>query len=202
MKLKAKNLDVKKLMNGNTEITFEVEDKQNRLISQIGSYKQLFNSDLEIAIDKWRNKRSGGHNRLFWDMCGELADHINDPTITQMTIYRQLIRDYGVSTIIPVEDELLDLVIKEWENRGDGWLTQILRKSRLEGNRTNVKFWFGSSIYNSKQFWKIVEGLKLECRDNGLDVSHYDQPMQAALREMEEKEKMKKEKSSNGYNQR
>jgi len=201
MKLKAKNLDVKKLMNGNTEITVEVDDKQNRLISQISGHKQLFNSELEVAIDKWRNKRSGGHNRLFWDMCGELADHINDPTITQYEIYRKIVRSHGVSTIFPVQDEILELVIKDWENRGDGWQTLILRKSSLQGDYTNVKFWYGSSMYDSKQFWRLVEGLKQECIDNGLDISMYDQPMQSALREMEEREKMEKEKS-NGDNQR
>ena len=98
MKFRAKNLNAKKLLNGNTEFSMEVEDKQNRLISQLNAQKQLLNSDLEVGIDKWRNKRSGGHNRLFWDMCGYLSDHINDPTITQMTIYRDLIREYGVST--------------------------------------------------------------------------------------------------------
>lgn len=194
MKFRAKNLNAKKLLNGNTEFSMEVEDKQNRLISQLNAQKQLLNSDLEVGIDKWRNKRSGGHNRLFWDMCGYLSDHINDPTITQMTIYRDLIREYGVSTIYPVEDELLDLVIRDWENRGDGWLTQKQRKSRLDGNRTNVKFWFGSSIYDSKQFWKIVEGLKMACRDNGLDITHYDQQMQLCIKEMEEQEKLEKEK--------
>ena len=97
MKFRAKNLNAKKLLNGNTEFSMEVEDKQNRLISQLNAQKQLLNSDLEVGIDKWRNKRSGGHNRLFWDMCGYLSDHINDPTITQMTIYRDLIREYGVS---------------------------------------------------------------------------------------------------------
>lgn len=188
MKLKAKNLDIKKLMNGNTELTVEVDDKQNRLISQINDHKQLFNSELELSIDKWRNKRSGGHNRLFWDMCGELADHINDPSITQYEIYRNLVREYGVSTIFPVQDDILEMVIKDWNNRGDGWQTSVLRKSNLDGNYTNVKFWYGSSIYNSKQFWRLVEGLKQECMDNGLDISMYDQPLQLAIKEMEEKE--------------
>lgn len=188
MKLKAKNLDIKKLMNGNTELTVEVDDKQNKLISQINDHKQLFNSELELSIDKWRNKRSGGHNRLFWDMCGELASHINDPSITQYEIYRNLVREYGVSTIFPVQDDILEMVIKDWNNRGDGWQTLVLRKSNLDGNYTNVKFWYGSSIYNSKQFWRLVEGLKQECMDNGLDISMYDQPLQLAIKEMEEKE--------------
>ena len=121
-------------------------------------------------------------------MCGYLAEHINDPLITAYTIYRELIREYGVSTIYPVEDELLEMIIKDWENRGDGWLTQKQRKSKLDGNYTNVKFWFGSSIYDSKKFWKLVEGLKQMCRDNDLDISHYDREMQAAIQALEEKE--------------
>ena len=189
MKFKANNLSVKKLMNGNTELSVEIDDKQNKIIGQIYAKKQLLNSDLDVDIDKYRKLRSGGHNRLFWDMCGYLADHINDSTITAKSIYQDLIRDHGVSTIYPVEDELLELVIKDWENRGDGWLTQTQRKSKIDEKRTVVKFWFGSSIYDSKKFWKLVEALKQMCRDNDLDISHYDQKIEASMKSLEEQEK-------------
>lgn len=195
MKFKAKKLDAKKLMNGNTELTFEIEDKNNALIGQIYGQKQFLESELEVGIEKYRKKRSSGHNRLFWDMCGELAKHINDPTITQYTIYREIIKEYGESVISPIKDDMLDMVIRAWEGKGDGWLTQKLQKSKLEGDYTNVKFWFGSSIYNSKQFWRVVEGLKLMCADHNLDISCYDQPMQEAIKEMERKESIQKENS-------
>ena len=194
MKFKANKIDAKKLLNGNTEILLEVDDKQNALISQLFEQKQLFNSVLIVSVDKFRNKRSLNHNRLFWDMCNYLADHINDPLITAYTIYQDLIRDFGVSTIYPVEDELLELIVKDWENRGDGWLTQVQRKSRIDEHRTNVKFWFGSSIYDSKQFWRLVEGLKARCRDENLDISCYDQQLQLAIKQMEEKEELLKQK--------
>lgn len=203
MKFKANNLSVKKLMNGNTELSVEINDKQNKIIGQIYNKKNLLNSDLEVDIDKFRKLRSGGHNRLFWDMCGYLADHINDPLISAKTIYQDLIRENGISTIYPVEDDLLDLIIKDWENRGDGWLTQIQRKSKIDDKRTVVKFWFGSSIYNSKQFWKLVEGLKQMCRDNDLDITHYDQQLIASMKNLEEQEKVfekKQEEKNNGNN--
>lgn len=188
MKFKANRMEIKKLISGNTEIALEVEDKQNRLISQINGNSGLLTSCLEVSLDKWRNKRSLGHNALFWDMCNYLADHINDPLITANTIYKDIVREHGVSTIYPVEDEMLDMIIKDWESRGEGWLTLKLRKSNLDGNYTNVKFWFGSSVYNSKQFWKLVEGLKETCRDNDLDISQYDSQLQDVIKQMEEKE--------------
>ena len=113
-----------------------------------------------------------------------------------------MIAEYGVSTIYPVPDEILEMTIGVWEERGEGWLTQTLRKSKLEGNYTNVKFYFGSSVYNSKQFWKLVEGLKSKCKEFDLDVSMYDKQMQASLAEMEKREKAEKEKDDNGNNQR
>lgn len=189
MKFKANSITLKKLINGNTEVALEVNDKNNTLISQINAHKELLSSELDISVDKSRKKRSIEHNRLFWDMCNYLAEHINDPLITANEIYRDLIAEYGVSTIYPVPDEILEMTIRVWEERGDGWLTQILRKSKLEGNYTNVKFYFGSSVYNSKQFWNLVEGLKAKCKEFNLDISIYDQQMQASLAEMEKKEK-------------
>lgn len=189
MKFTANNLNVKKLMNGNTELTIELDDRQNKLINQIASQKELFANKLEISMEKFRQKRSMNHNRLFWDMCNYLAEHINDPFITSQSIYADLIKHYGVSTIYPVQDDMLDYIVQDWQGRGQGWLTERLRKSTLEGNYTNVQFWFGSSVYNSKQFWRIVEGLKAMCSEYDLDISYYDQSMRAALERLEEKEK-------------
>lgn len=188
MKFKAINIELKKLMNGDTEIVLTCRDTRNTLISELNAQKQRISGDIEVSLDKWKNKRSLNHNALFWDMCTELSNHINDPLITPYTIYKDLIKEYGISTIYPVADDMLDMVIKDWENRGEGWLTMKLRKSKVDGNFTNVKFWFGSSVYNSKQFWKLVEGLKAMCRDNDLDISQYDQQMQFAIQQLEIRE--------------
>lgn len=188
MKFKANNIELKKLMNGDTEIVLTCRDTRNTLISELNAQKQRISGDIEVSLDKWKNKRSLNHNALFWDMCTELSNHINDPLITPYTIYKDLIKEYGISTIYPVADDMLDMVIKDWENRGEGWLTMKLRKSKIDGNFTNVKFWFGSSVYNSKQFWKLVEGLKAMCRDNDLDISQYDQQMQFAIQQLEIRE--------------
>ena len=188
MKFKANNIELKKLMNGDTEIVLTCRDTRNTLISELNAQKQRISGDIEVSLDKWKNKRSLNHNALCWDMCTELSNHINDPLITPYTIYKDLIKEYGISTIYPVADDMLDMVIKDWENRGEGWLTMKLRKSKIDGNFTNVKFWFGSSVYNSKQFWKLVEGLKAMCRDNDLDISQYDQQMQFAIQQLEIRE--------------
>lgn len=188
MRVKALNFNIKKLLNGNTELTFEINDKQNKFANQISSEKTFKDTQLELQIEKFYNKRSLGHNKLFWDMCGYLSEHINDPLITPKIIYRQLISDYGVSTIMPVEDDMLDMVVSAWEKKGDGYLTHVLRKSKLDGNFTNVKFWVGSSEYNSKQMWRLVEGLKQMCRENDLDISMYDSQFQSLIKDMEANE--------------
>lgn len=187
MRVKAKRLDIRKALNGDTELTFSISDKNNKLLNNLSANKTLQNSELELAIDKWRDKRSRGHNALFWDMCKYLSDHINDPLITPLEIYKSLIHDYGQSTIHPVRNEDVDLVIKDWTSRGDGWLVET-QKSKLQ-DCTNVKLWFGSSRYNSKEFYRLVEGLKQMCKEYDLDISHYDASMKDLLKKQELKEK-------------
>lgn len=196
MKLKAKNLGLKKLINGNTELVLEVDDKKSKIANQIFREKTLLDVELEVVIDKWRKKRNLGHNALFWDMCNYLSDHINDPLITPTIIYKDLVREYGVSIIYPVPNDLLDMAIETWEMKGEGWQTQIEGKSPEKADSTDVKFWFGSSSYNSKQMWKLVEGLKQMCRDNNLDISHYDKELQASIKAMEEREKALEQKKN------
>lgn len=188
MQIVANSLEIKKLFNGNTELTFEVEDRKSKIAENLGNCQKLKDGKLEVSIEKFYPKRSLNQNKLFWAICEELSEHINDTCITAQEIYRGLIREYGVSTIMPVEDDILNFVLKAWEGRGDGWIAEPLRKSKLDGNYTAVKFWFGSSIYNSKMFSKLVEGLKITCKDNGLDISHYDERLQALIKSIEEKE--------------
>ena len=196
MKIKAKNLGLKKLINGNTELVLEVDDKKSKIANQIFREKTLLDVELEVVIDKWRKKRNLGHNALFWDMCNYLSDHINDPLITPTIIYKDLVREYGVSIIYPVPNDLLDMAIETWEMKGEGWQTQMEGKSLEKENSTDVKFWFGSSSYNSKQMWKLVEGLKQMCRDNNLDISYYDKELQASIKAMEEREKALEQKKN------
>lgn len=196
MKIKAKNLGLKKLINGNTELVLEVDDKKSKIANQIFREKTLLDVELEVVIDKWRKKRNLGHNALFWDMCNYLSDHINDPLITPTIIYKDLVREYGVSIIYPVPNDLLDMAIETWEMKGEGWQTQLEGESQEKEDSTDVKFWFGSSSYNSKQMWKLVEGLKQMCRDNNLDISHYDKELQASIKAMEEREKALEQKKN------
>lgn len=188
MQVRAKNLDIKRLINGNTELTFEVEDKSGKIALNLSKQNKLLNSELELNIDKYSPKRSLNHNKLFWDICEELSKHINDPVITANEIYKSLIVEYGVSTIEPIADDILEFAIKVWESRGKGWLTQTLRKSKLDGGYTNVQFWCGSSVYDPRMFNKLVEGLKILCKENDFDISHYDQRLQASIKALEEQE--------------
>lgn len=188
MKLKANKFELKKTVDGDTEVILTIDDKKNIIFKRLKENKALNNTVLEVELNKFRVKRKVEHNALFWDMCNYLADFINDPLLTPNDIYKDLIRDYGVSTIYPIQDEILDMFIKSWESRGMGWLTEIQRKSNLKGDYTNIKCWFGSSVYDSKMMWKLVEGLKQMCRDNELDISHYDTQLQASMKALEEQE--------------
>ena len=184
MKIKATSFEILNGING-TKLLLEVDKGSFKAVMKMQENKTL-SGDLEVKVEKYREKRSLNHNKLFWDMCNYLAEHINEITATE--IYKQLIRDFGIATIIPIADDILEMTINAWQEKGEGWQTEMLRKSKLDGNYTNVKFWFGSSVYNSKQFYKLVEGLKQECLQYDLDISFYDKQMQSAMEELKKKE--------------
>ena len=77
MELKASNLQIKKSLNGDTELIFSVADKDNqiaKLISEDTTLKEF----IKLKFEKWREKRSIDANAYMWVLLGNIAKHERD----------------------------------------------------------------------------------------------------------------------------
>lgn len=112
------------------------------------------------------NKRSNESNFYCWKLCGSIASVINVP---KEEVYRQIIKETGIFEVIPIKDESVERFVKEWTSKGTGNVCEVMGKSKLFGY-TNVKIYFGTSSYNSKEMNKFIEILRKRGQSVGVDV--------------------------------
>ena len=100
-------------------------------------------------------------NSYCWVLCERIAEKIG--YTTKDDVYREQIRTIGVFKDIEdlKTDDAKTLRIA-WEDRGLGWITEQVHISK-DGKRVTVRFYYGSSSYNSKQMSRLIDNLIQDC---------------------------------------
>ena len=119
--------------------------------------------DIEIKISVKRKKRSIDANAYFWVLCGKLAAH-NKVNVSDT--YRELVREIGGnSDIVCIKDDAVPVFCRSWESKGEGWQAETF-PSKIEGC-TNVRVWYGSSVYDTEQMSRLIDLTVQECKAVG-----------------------------------
>ena len=121
--------------------------------------------DNKKLIKKYRQKRSLDANSYFWSLVDKLSKVLK---LGRTEVYCGFIKEGGVYQITPVKDDFLDKWIQIWEEKDDGWFCETFN-SKLEGY-TNVKNYFGSSVYSSSEMARITDLAIQECHAQGIET--------------------------------
>lgn len=154
---------------GKPLITFEMNEKRSAL-DMVDTLREC--DKLSIKIDKFREKRSLDANRYLWQLCSLIADKLSDDGVphTKEEIYRKAIKARGICR---EQGELpLDFAKTSrtaWEMLGTGWITEQV-DFEPDGDRVIVRFYYGSSTYNTKQMSRIIDWLVVECQNLGIET--------------------------------
>ncbi len=167
MELKAKNLTVKKSLNGDSELTFTVADKDNSVAKAISENNTL-KGDIRLTFIKWYNRRSLDANGYLWVLLNAISKH-DDINSTAKELYKHYITKKGVYEVVPVKTEIVNSYIQRFEANGTGWICEILGKSKIK-DYTNIKTYFGSSSYNTKEMKQLLDEVILDAKELGIDT--------------------------------
>lgn len=153
--------------DGKPMITLAFDDRHGSLAMA----DELYNCEkLSIKIDKYRPKRSLNANAYLWTLCEKLADKLSEDGVphTKVDIYRDAVKARG---IYREQGELpLDFAKTSrhaWEMLGTGWITEQV-DFEPDGDRVIVRYYYGTSQYNSKQMCRVIDWLITECKQ--LDI--------------------------------
>ncbi len=143
---------------------------------------------LILEIKRYYPPKSNQANKLMWKVCTDIANEISkEYSITKEDVYQKAIRDCGVYEDVPTPNDELQEKIRMWNSIGIGWFCEE-RSSLLEGGKTTLRKYYGSSKYNSKQMSILIRSLIDDAANMGLRI---DDPATLALLSDEDKNYIK-----------
>lgn len=149
------------------EIRFKKADTV-RVIAELASYIDSLDDEKEyiLTIKEHKQKRSLNANSYAWTLMDKLAEKLK---MAKTDIYRSYIKEIGGNnSLVCVQDKALDDLIKTWETHGVGWLAET-EKSKLDGC-TNVRLYYGSSVYDTAQMSRLIELIVADCKANDIET--------------------------------
>lgn len=156
-------------ITGKPLVTFEMNEKKSAL-TMVDALRNV--EKLEIRVDKCRKKRSLDANKYLWKLCSLIADKLSDDGVphTKEEIYRDAIKARGIyreQGELPIDFSKTSRTA--WEMLGTGWITEQV-DFEPDGDRVIVRFYYGSSTYNTKQLSRILDWLTVECQNLGIET--------------------------------
>lgn len=140
-------------------------------------FEELCQCDkVSVQIDKYREKRSNAANNYMWSLCGKIAEVRSKDGIkvTKDEIYRKEIRDLNIYREDTIEPEDVGWRCRSWEEIGIGWFTERVDFTP-DGEKEVIRFYYGSSRYNTKQMSKLIDNIVQDCEALGIPTKTPDQ---------------------------
>lgn len=165
-----------KLQGTLTDVSIDYATKKPKLTflinNNITSLEEIENVDLlDIEAKKHREKRSLDANAYCWVLLGQLSEKIG---LLPQEIYKMEIKDIGVYEVLPIKNEAVEKFVQAWQKNGIGWICEIIGESKLKGY-TNIKAYYGSSTYDTKQMSRLIDSIVEDCKLQGIPTDTPEQ---------------------------
>lgn len=164
--MKAKDI---KLLYTDKEMEIHLTlDRSNETIQKVSELKEVVEKGklLDVSIKQHRKRRSLDANAYAWILADKIAKVIGN---TKEFVYQEAIKAVGAFEIVPIKDEAVERWRKNWESKGLGWQSEVMRDSKIKGY-TNTINYFGSSTYNSLEFSKLLEEIVFQAKELGIET--------------------------------
>ena len=126
----------------------------------------------KAKIEPYIKKRSLDANGYLWLILRQMAEKLKT---TDKEIYREMIRRVGQVTILPVKDEAIETFVKRWEANGDGWQVDVIGACKNTEGYSNLRCYYGSSVYDTKEFSVLLDEVITEAKELGIDTATPDE---------------------------
>lgn len=153
-------------LTGSIIIPFAVDTDSKAIAKEVIDKYLSKQKALSVDIKTWRNHRSIDANAYCWKLCTEIANAVG---ITKEEVYRRNIKEVGVYEPLPIKQEALESFIARWNYKGIGWIVEIVDDSKLSGYKL-VHAYYGSSTYNTKEMYRLIEQIKQDAVSVGVSV--------------------------------
>ncbi len=117
-------------------------------------------------IKPYRLKRGNKANSTLWYLCKKIADVVGN---TKEDVYKDLIKRVGTFEIVSINSEAVNKFMNNWQLRGLGWLAE--RTGCFNDSYEEVVVYYGSSSYDSREMWILINELINEAQELDIDTT-------------------------------
>lgn len=157
-----------------TDISIDYLSKKPKIqllinTNEITYLEKLKGLELDIELDKHREKRTLNANAYCWVLCDKIAKKLTvpDAVITKEDVYKDAILNIGTFQPMIVEEKAYDNLKRIWEKQGLGFLIQeVSRKDKC----IRINCYYGSSTYNTKEMSLLIELLVQQAKEQGIEI--------------------------------
>ena len=157
MKFKSKLSNIVRNFNGDYQVIFTAP---RNVLEELASLKD---QELQIDVDKWREKRSLNANAYCWKLITEIADKTKTD---KWHVYKELLVRYSNSyeylIVKPQAIKSLEKVFRVIKNVGEG---QIKDEKAIQ-----IQGYYGSSTFNTKEMSTFIDGVVSEAKELGIET--------------------------------
>ena len=171
------NVSFKRLEDGRTEICLVTDKSFGRNQYTMREALNEAGDKLTVKVNKYRKHRSLDANAYCWLLCRKLAEVLSlsgKIKLTKEDVYRKHIKEVGQFVDIPLKVEAVENYIRHWEAKGDGWICEVLKDSKLPGYK-KVRTYFGSSSYDTREMAVLINSIVEDCKEQGIETMPPDE---------------------------
>ena len=158
------------------DLTLSRNGRQRVTVELSGDFAESFDSlkDKLVSVDikPYKERRSLDANAYAWLLIDKIAEALHKG---KTEVYREVIRDVGgVSIIGCYRNKDIPKLAESWAHNGIGWQVET-EPSKVAGC-SNVRMYYGSSVYDTAQMSRFIDLLVQECQQLGIPTD----PQEAA----------------------
>ena len=174
MKLTTNDLLIQPALSGGVIVKFETLD----LKYQPDLMHKYDGKTVTVEIKTKRKGRSLDANAYCWVLCDKIAE-TRGLLVKKVDVYRQAIRDYGVSYTLCLSNEVdkdgksaVNEFMKDWNSEPGryGKFCDYMGVSRSNPNYSWVRAWKGTSDYDVKEMSVLLDGLVADAKELGIQT--------------------------------
>ena len=144
-------------------------NRKQRLTLEIdGDFRQTYDTlkdtECDFSVKKHREKRSKNANAYCWQLIGQIAESMN---MTAEQVYRDAIKRVGVFQDVELTERAAETMQHVWREHGIGWISEKVDDT---ADGVLIRFYYGSSVYNTKQMSRLIDDIVADAKELGIET--------------------------------
>lgn len=119
-------------------------------------------------IKEKRARRSLDANAYAWVLIGKIAA---DRMLGKTEVYKEYIKEMSAYEIVPIKAEAAEKWMSNWGQKGLGWLCEDMGQCRNTEGYRNIKCYFGSSTFDSREMSHLIDMVVADCKELGIETA-------------------------------